>query len=312
MFTELTRWAQDSPAEEFWFALAFLIALTFVCFTGAFYYFSRKRMMENTPTSKIWSAAQGFVELEGRGQLLDGPPIIAPLSGITSLWFSYEIKEHRGTGKNSRWVTVENGVSDGLFLLQDESGQCIVDPDGAVVTPSEVNVWYGSSKRPSSGPRVRGKRWFSVGIGRFCYTEKRIHPKEAIYAIGLFKTVGGTGTEVDLGADLKALLKEWKKSSEQLLERFDQNKDGQIGMEEWQNVREAALKEVTKMHAESHTIPPVNTLSKTLDKRRSFIISAVPQKVLIKRFQNYAAGLISLFFLAGSLATWLISIRTSS
>jgi hypothetical protein len=49
-----------------------------------------------------------------------------------------------------------------------------------------------------------------------------------------------------------------------------------------------------------------------MDKRRSFIISAVPQQVLIKRFQNYSAGLISLFFLAGSLATWLISIRTNS
>ncbi|TAJ92581.1 MAG: hypothetical protein EPO31_13410 [Gammaproteobacteria bacterium] len=312
MFTELTRWAQVSPADDFWGAMTILIVLTLGGFIGAFYYFSRKRMMENTPTSKIRSAAQGFVELEGRGQLLDGPPIIAPLSGITSLWFSYEIEEHRGSGKNSRWVTVENGVSDGLFLLKDDTGQCIIDPDGAVVTPSEVNIWYGSSKRPSSGPRVRGKRWFSFGIGRFRYTEKRIHPKEAIYAIGLFKTVGGAGMEIDLEADLKELLKEWKKNSELLLERFDQNKDGQIGMEEWQNVREAALKEVTKMQAERHTIPPVNTLSKTMDKRRSFIISAVPQQVLIKRFQNYSAGLISLFFLAGSLATWLISIRTNS
>jgi len=312
MFAELALWAQTSPADDFWGAMAVLIALTLGGFIGAFYYFSRKRMMENTPTSKIRSAAQGFVELEGRGQLLDGPLIAAPLSGITSVWYSYEIEEHRGTGKNARWVTVESGVSDDLFLLKDETGQCIVDPDGAVVTPSEVNIWYGRSKRPSSGPRVRGNRWFSFGTGRFRYAEKRIHPKEAIYAIGLFKTVGGTGTEVDLEADLKDLLKEWKKNSEQLLERFDQNKDGQIGIEEWQNVREAALKEVTNMHAGRHTIPPVNTLSKTMDKRRSFIISAVPQIVLIKRFQNYAAVLISLFFLAGSLATWLISIRTSS
>ena len=308
MFSDLILWAQSSPADDFWMAVTVLIVLCISGFIGAFYFFSRKRMMENTPTSRIRSAAQGFVELEGTGLLLEGPPIIAPLSGMTCVWYRYEIEEYRRSGKNSSWDTIEQGVSDGLFLLQDDTGQCIVDPEGAVVTPAETNVWYGSSKRPTTGPRAGGGI-FSLRSGRYRYTEKRIHPRNSIYAIGLFKTVGGAGSELDTKADLRELLKEWKKNSDQLLESFDRNRDGEISMEEWQSVRETALKEVMRNQAETQSSPPVHTLSRTMDKRRSFIISAIPQQVLIKRFRNYAVGLIGLFFLTGSMATWLIGLR---
>jgi len=83
MFSDLILWAQSGPADDFWIAVTILIVSCITGFIGAFYFFSRKRMMENTPTSRIRSAAQGFVELEGTGLLLEGPPIIAPLSGMT-------------------------------------------------------------------------------------------------------------------------------------------------------------------------------------------------------------------------------------
>ena len=40
---------------------------------------SHIRLIEDTPTAKIRSAPQGYVELEGTGKLMDGPPIIAKL-----------------------------------------------------------------------------------------------------------------------------------------------------------------------------------------------------------------------------------------
>ena len=54
---------------------------------------SHIRLVEDTPTAKIRSAPQGYVELEGVGKLMDGPPIIAKLSGLPCVWFRYKIEE---------------------------------------------------------------------------------------------------------------------------------------------------------------------------------------------------------------------------
>lgn len=81
--SSLVTWVQQSPSDDFWLAAAILIGLTVFGFIGAFYFYLRKRVMQDTPTSKIRSAAQGYVELNGHGDLLEGPPIIAPLTGST-------------------------------------------------------------------------------------------------------------------------------------------------------------------------------------------------------------------------------------
>ena len=59
--------------------------------------------MEDTPTSKIRSAAQGYVELSGHGELMEGPKIIAPLTSKYCTWYSYKVEERRRSGKNSQW-----------------------------------------------------------------------------------------------------------------------------------------------------------------------------------------------------------------
>lgn len=155
------------------------------------------------------------------------------------------------------------------------------------------------------------KKFFNIGIGGYRYTEMRIHPNEPLYAIGLFETVGGAGSEYNTGSDVGHLLREWKKNSEQLLARFDENKDGQIDMEEWQKVREAAFKQIKSQHADQKASAPVHMLGKTCDSRRPFLLSALPQSELIKRYSRYATGLIIIFFVAGTLATWMIGVRLS-
>lgn len=42
--------------------------------------FRRRRAITDTPTSRIASAAQGYVELSGQGRALDDPPLYAPLT----------------------------------------------------------------------------------------------------------------------------------------------------------------------------------------------------------------------------------------
>jgi len=307
-----TNWAKHSPGDDFWTFAIILVLLTVGGFIGAFYFFLRKRIIEDTPTSNIRSAAQGYVELYGVGKLMECSTITGPLTGIPCTWYQYTIEEYRSSGKNSHWVTVEKEISDSLFLLIDDSGEAVIDPEKANVTPSITDVWYGHSRHPKPGGNRNGmkkKKSFFSSMGRYRYTEKRMHPNDPFYAIGLFDTVGGAGSEFNTDGDVGHLLREWKKNSEQLLSRFDENNDGQIGMEEWQKARATALKQVQNQHAEQKAAAPVHMLSKTCDLRRPYLLSALPQSDLLKRYSWYSTGLIITFFVAGILSTWLIGLR---
>jgi hypothetical protein len=304
----VSDWARYSVADDFWPVAVVSIILCAIGFFVGFYYFFRMRVLENIPTSKIRSAAQGYVELAGQGQLLEGPEIIAPLTGKTCTWYHYMIQERRRSGKNNRWVTIAEGTSEDLFLLLDDTGRCVIDPEGASVLPGETNTWYGTSPRPTPGSP--GRRSLISG-GNYRYTEKRMHPGDDLYAIGFYQTVGGANSEVNMSTEVVALLKEWKADSEQLLKKFDQNKDGRIDMHEWELVRKAALVEVMKQHNELMATPPVNLIGRTHDARRPYILSALPQDSLIQRYKYYAGGLITLFFIAGAFVTWIINLRYS-
>jgi len=301
-----SEWAKLGTTEDFWTIVSILAILAVTGFVGAFYFFIRKRIMEDTPTSKIRSAAQGYVEIVGHGELLPGPPIIAPLTGVTCTWYRYKIEEYRRSGKNSHWRTISKGKSDELFLIVDDTGQCVIDPDGASVTTAEKDVWHGATSHPSRGSKT-DSRLFSKG--RYRYTEQRLHTMESLYAIGLYSTVGGAGDVFDANADVRDMLKEWKQDTETLLAKFDTNKDGQIDMEEWQAVREAALEEVRARHSERSGEAPVNLMTRTRDKRRPFLLSAIPQLSLARRYQHYSVALMLLFFICGAVVSWAIKLR---
>src|SRR5690606_32876337 len=53
---------------------------------------SEARFLLNTPTSKIRSAAQGYVELYGTLDELPGGQLEAPLTGTACLWWRFRIE----------------------------------------------------------------------------------------------------------------------------------------------------------------------------------------------------------------------------
>ena len=316
----LKHWVQTSPADDFWLWAIALVVITIISFYFAFIFLNRKRIIEDTPTSKIRSAAQGYIELAGHGQLMEGQPIIAPLTGKTCTWYEYKVEEHRKTGKNSEWRTIRKGVSDELFLIKDETGQCIIDPEGANVTVNDKNVWYGHQATPSTVPNHlpgnKKKNIFgSIGISvgkKYRYTEKLLHSGESLYAIGFYKTVGGSGAKLNFNEDVRELIREWKSDTEALMKKFDTNKDGEIDLQEWQKVREEAYEEIVKKHSEQKTLPPVHLMAKTNDKRRPFILSAVAEDDLTRRLHYYSFGSISAFIICGIISTLIISMRLAS
>lgn len=299
-----------APVGQFGFAV-FGIALAALLGLGlGFLFLHRARLIEDTPTSRLRSAAQGYVELEGHVRLLDGPPIIAPLSATRCCWWRYQIEEKQTTNRNgrreTRWVKVESGTSDGLFRLDDGTGECVVDPEGAKVIPSRKWTWYGNSRRPSVGPKAGGGFLRSM-FGSYRYREELLEVGTLIYALGRFHTSGGGVAADGLQREVRELLVKWKHDPK-MKALLDVNKDGQLDEAEWEAARRMAERKVLEAQASAPAPPDVDILKKPRD-RRPYLLSAKSQDELIreKRIKGWLGLAV---FLAGvGLCAWALQLR---
>lgn len=185
----------------------------------------RHRTVADTPTSRIASAPQGYIELVGRGRQPPGEGLISPISGLPCLWYRYRVERRNG----DRWEHVESGVSHDTFGVDDGSGQLLVDPEGAEILTSRKQVTTAGGYRKTEWTLIEG---------------------ETIYVIGEHVTLGGPNAVLDKKADLSTLLAEWKRDKTALLARFDANRDGEISLDEWEGARQAASEEVDRAHLE--------------------------------------------------------------
>ncbi len=180
----------------------------------------RARAIDDTPTSRIASAAQGYAELIGSGKALAGAPLISPLTQLPCLWYRYTVERK---DSDNKWHMEEQGESDASFVLDDGTGECVVDPDGAEMLITKKD---------------------SLDAGR-----PPLHPvaadrAPALYVLGQFATRGSVDLDLNLAEDVKLLLAEWKARPAQLLERFDLDKNGQLDLQEWELARAQAKREV--------------------------------------------------------------------
>ncbi|WP_242466944.1 E3 ubiquitin ligase family protein [Ectothiorhodospira shaposhnikovii] len=234
---------------------------------------------------------------------MPGPPIIAPLTGTQCAWYYYQIDRRDSTGRNRGWSRVDYGSSDNLFLLVDDTGECLIDPEGAQVICLHKDVWHGSSPRPLTGARPGGSFF---GLGQYRYMERRLHLEEDLYAIGYFRT-RGTSDDSSLNHEVAEILGRWKKDPARM-KRFDINQDGPIDMEKWERVRQAAIQKALLRLAERADAPAVHVMSRGADRRRPYILSAIPEERLVRRYR-WQARLSALSFLvmAGCLASAILA-----
>lgn len=285
----MAQWAAEASPEAFWLLVALAGLGAPLLLWLAFRALRHARLIEDTPTALIRSAAQGYVELNGHARLLPGPDIICPLSYSRCVWYRYSVERKESTVRNGKrrtqWRTVESAQSDDLFLLADTTGECIVDPEGAKVTPSLHRVWYGASRRPDRVPK-QGRRW--IGFGQYRYTERLVRIGDYLYALGQFRTQGKIGAGFDEQADVRELLSEWKRDRRALLARFDSDGNGDIDLEEWEQARRAAIEEVRARQLQESLQPDLHVLSRSRDGR-PFILSTEDQDRVVRRYKWSAA-----------------------
>ena len=263
----------DDPLGWLFIAMG-IAALSVFGWLGAL---RRWRSISDTPTSQVATAAQGYVELIGRGKPLEGLPLVSPLTGLPCLWYRNDVEVKNNDGK---WEHDRSDTSDASFIINDGSGECLVDPEGAEVLSIRKDVWTQGDER---------------------YTQWLLLKDERIYALGQFMTRSGLDLQLDRNEDIKELLAEWKRDHPLLLKRFDLDGDGQLSLREWELARSAARREVEARHREARSSADLHLMHYPEDGRLYMISNMEPDK-LARRYQWWAWGHLFVFFagLAGA------------
>lgn len=203
--------------------------------------------------------------------------MLAPLSGSACLWYRFKVEQR---DSDNRWEQMDSGVSTSCFVLNDGSGPCLVDPEGAEVMTRHHKVWIDGDHR--------------------CH-EWKLLPQDAICALGDFVTLRQSD-ELNAERDIGQLLAEWKKDQPALLRRFDRDRNGEIDLQEWEWARRAAREEVLKRHQEARSQDALNLL-RASPSRLSLVTNYEPAQ-LARRFLWLALFQLLCFFAALAALGW--------
>ncbi|MBT9590364.1 MAG: hypothetical protein IV089_05575 [Thiobacillus sp.] len=266
------------PSRLGWQISLVLVGLTSF---GAWYAnLKRYRTVADTPTSRIASAPQGYIEIVGRGKQPPGVALASPLTGLPCLWYRYRVERQH----DNHWEYVSSGISTDTFGVDDGSGRILIDPEGAeIITPR---------KQVSNSGGYRTTEWTLI-------------EGETIYVIGEHVTLGGPGAVFDKKADLSALLTEWKQNKPALLGWFDANRDGEISLDEWEHARQTASREVDRDHFNMRLSDGIHLIQKPAHGQ-AFLIANREVTSLVRHFRLWSWAHLG-FMLAALLGLILIA-----
>lgn len=219
------------------------------------------RAILDTPTSRIASAAQGFVEIAGVGRPLPGMEVRSPARHLPCLWYRYR----RYARRDTKWFLEDSGESEAEFLIDDGSGLCMLRPYDAEVVSDRVDTYIENDVR---------------------HVEETLLAGESIHALGRFVSRGGH-VEFDARRELDQVLTEWKADQATLGDRFDSDGDGKLDSVEWSTALTAAQREVEDRRAEARGTPAMHSLEKPRDGRPYLIANCATEGVA-RRFRYWA------------------------
>ena len=208
-----------------------IVCAGFVLFFLGFGTLRKKWLIDNTPTSKIRSVAMGAAELCGKA--VKKCELFSRLTRTPCVFFKFLIeKEVRDSKGRASWKVIDQGTSSNYFYLEDETGRILVDPlEAETFMPRDYRV-------------VDTK-----GGSKFRYSEWHIQPGQDVYIYGTVKKFKDTAIEHK--DKLLEKLRELKANKEKLLQ-FDDNKDGQIGADEWDRAVKAVENELLQEELKNH------------------------------------------------------------
>jgi len=216
----------ESDAQTWSWLLS--IALTLSFFASLFNFWRLLKITE-APISTIAAAAQGYIELHGKASTQK--PLNTPYHGIPCVWYRAWVYANRIDNPYSKKVIdtrlLEYSESDITFQLDDQTGTCMVNPNGAEVVFAQKRTLFKNEHR---------------------YVEEYLPAGRPLYVLGQLDTRHEQGDIEAINRDIRATLAELKLSPNKLLNRYDHNRNGQIDMDEWELARQDAIKQVQAKH----------------------------------------------------------------
>ncbi len=117
----------DMVKLQFWAAVGAIVGVFF--FLRGFSMLRCKRLIMNTPSSKIRSASMGLVEISGTAK---GPQTVpAGITGQACYYYRAMAWQLQQSGRNSQWKKVADESLYVPFFIEDATGDALVDPQGA-------------------------------------------------------------------------------------------------------------------------------------------------------------------------------------
>ena len=178
--------SSDASGLLVWSLIGFCAGITL--FFYGFRLLQRRRLILDTPFSKIRSASLGMVEISG---LATGPyTMLAPITGRPCYYFRTLVWEWKQHGKNKEWVKIAGECMHLPFFLDDNTGRMLIDPRGADLDlHCDFQEEFCDSFFTTKDPAPESVRNFlarhgvitnnKIKVEEFC-----IKPKNALFMLG--------------------------------------------------------------------------------------------------------------------------------
>jgi E3 Ubiquitin ligase len=177
----------DSGEEKLVALAAIGAAIGVYWFYKGFRMLQRKRLILNTPSSKVRSASMGLVEING---LAIGPYVIlSPLKQAECYYYRSMAWQLKQEGKNSEWVKVADEALHVPFYIDDGTGRVLVDPRGAEMDlhcdlkEQYHTSFFGRSGMPGSVAEFLARHGVNpdkkIKVEEYC-----IKPKNFLFVLG--------------------------------------------------------------------------------------------------------------------------------
>ena len=153
-----------------------------------------KRTVEDVPTSKVKGVFFGLNEV--KGSVKSDAPLQTYLTEKPSVWYEWSISEHwkkteryrdkdgnRKTRTKSGWRKVDSGGNFQSFFLKDDTGELLIEPEGAKVDAPSTMSFSCSPTDPfyyKKGP----DRSIANSTHRRRFSERSLTPNDELYILG--------------------------------------------------------------------------------------------------------------------------------
>lgn len=169
----------------------FMFLIGIALFAVGLYFYKKKQLIADTPTSKIRSIAMGLVEIFGQVIPIKERLFKSPFTDKECVYYQFTIEEYRSSGKNSHWVTIKKGEQRGLFYLKDDTGMVLIDPTGAKIEARRDFEYQSSLGKDPPEQVIRFLAANNLAHEGFLglnktmrYQETIIVPEENLYIMG--------------------------------------------------------------------------------------------------------------------------------